>query len=255
MTGCIKLLKNKFSGGFLVKEKLVLALDVDTKERARELVIELKEYVGVFKVGKELFTAEGPAIFDIIKENGGKIFADLKYHDIPTTVAKAGRTLVRHGVEIFNVHASGGYDMIKKTREAIDEEAQKLGVKRPILLAVTVLTSLSDEDMKRIKVSESAADHVMTLAKLAKEAGADGIVCSPQEIEAVKRELGKDFITLTPGVRPVWSEKGDQKRVMTPKEAVEKGTDYIVVGRPITGAENRKEAAKKIIEEMEEAVI
>lgn len=234
-----------------MKEKLVLALDVDNKEKAENLVKELKDYVGVFKVGKELFTAEGPSIFQMIRENGGKIFADLKYHDIPNTVASAARTLVRHGVEIFNVHASGGYEMMKKTREAIEDEAAKLGVKRPVFLAVTVLTSLNDEDMKRIKVCESAKEHVLTLAKLAKEAGADGIVCSPQEIEMIKRELGADFITLTPGVRPVWAAAGDQKRVMTPKEAVEKGTDYIVVGRPITGAADRKEAAAKIVMEME----
>lgn len=187
----------------------------------------------------------------MIRDNGGKIFADLKYHDIPNTVASAARTLVRHGVEIFNVHASGGYEMIKKTREAIEDEAAKLGVKRPIFLAVTVLTSLNDDDMKRIKVSESAKEHVLTLAKLAKEAGADGIVCSPQEIEMIKREIGADFITLTPGVRPVWAAAGDQKRVMTPKEAVDKGTDYIVVGRPITGATDRIDAAKKIVMEME----
>ena len=234
-----------------MKEKLVLALDVDTKEKAELLIKELSEYVGVFKVGKELFTAEGPEIFKLVKANGGKIFADLKYHDIPNTVASAARTLVRHGVEIFNVHASGGYEMIKKTREAIEDEAKKLGVKRPVFLAVTVLTSLNDEDMKKIHVNESAKEHVLTLAKLAKEAGADGIVCSPQEIELIKKELGNDFITLTPGVRPVWAAAGDQKRVMTPKEAVDKGTDYIVVGRPITGAENRKEAAEKIVLEME----
>ena len=234
-----------------MKEKLVLALDVDNKEKAETLVKELKDYVGVFKVGKELFTAEGPSIFKMIRDNGGKIFADLKYHDIPNTVASAARTLVRHGVEIFNVHASGGYEMMKKTREAIEDESAKLGVKRPVFLAVTVLTSLNDDDMKRIKVSESAKEHVLTLAKLAKEAGADGIVCSPQEIEMIKREIGADFITLTPGVRPVWAAAGDQKRVMTPKEAVDKGTDYIVVGRPITGAADRIDAARKIVMEME----
>lgn len=234
-----------------MKEKLVLALDVDNKEKAETLVKELKDYVGVFKVGKELFTAEGPSIFKMIRDNGGKIFADLKYHDIPNTVASAARTLVRHGVEIFNVHASGGYEMMKKTREAIEDESAKLGVKRPVFLAVTVLTSLNDDDMKRIKVSESAKEHVLTLAKLAKEAGADGIVCSPQEIEMIKREIGVDFITLTPGVRPVWAAAGDQKRVMTPKEAVDKGTDYIVVGRPITGAADRIDAARKIVMEME----
>lgn len=234
-----------------MKEKLVLALDVPGIKQAEELVEELSDYVGVFKVGKELFTAEGPAVFKMIQEKGGKVFADMKYHDIPNTVASAARVLVNHGVEIFNVHAQGGYEMMRMTREAIEDEANKLGVKRPVMLAVTVLTSLSDEDMKDLKVSESARDHVLTLAKLAKKAGADGVVCSPKEVEMIKENIGKDFITLTPGIRPSWSEKGDQKRVMTPGDAVKSGVEYIVIGRPIRTAENRVEAAKKILEEME----
>lgn len=234
-----------------MKEKVVLALDVANIETAESLVKELKDYVGVFKVGKELFTAEGPAVFKMIRENGGEIFADLKYHDIPNTVANAARVLVRQGVEIFNVHAQGGYEMIKATREAIEDEAKKLGVKRPVLLAVTILTSLSDEDLKRVNIDSTTKDYVLLLAKLAKEAGADGIVCSPQEIEIIKSELGNEFITLTPGIRPKWAVTGDQKRIMTPKDALKKGTDYMVIGRPITKAENRVEAAKKILDEME----
>lgn len=235
-----------------MKEKLVLALDVKTIEEAEKIVVELKDYVGVFKVGKELFTAEGPEVFKMIKKHNGKIFADLKYHDIPNTVANAARVLVRHGVEIFNVHACGGSEMIRKTAEAIEDEAKKLNIKKPEFLAVTVLTSLSDEDLKEIKISMTAKEYVLELATLAKNSGADGVVCSPWEIEMLKEKLGEKFITLTPGIRPVWSEKGDQKRIMTPKQAVEKGTDYIVIGRPIRTAENRVEAAKKVLEEMNE---
>jgi len=236
-----------------LKEKLVLALDVSNLDEAKKLIQELAEYVGVFKVGKELFTAVGPEIFKVIKENGGKIFADLKYHDIPNTVASAARVLTRYGVEIFNIHATGGKEMIRQTREAIEDEANKLGVKRPKLLAVTVLTSLDNSDLKELKINvENTGDYVLHLAKMAKESGADGIVCSPLEIEKVKKELGDDFITLTPGIRPSWSNKGDQKRVMTPKEAIKKGTDYIVIGRPIRNAENRVEAVKKILKEMGE---
>ncbi len=235
-----------------MKEKLVFALDVASYDEAESLVKELKDYIGVFKVGKQLFTAEGPEIFKMIRKYNGKIFADMKYNDIPNTVASAARVLVRQGVEIFNIHANGGYEMIKKTREAIEEEANKLGVKRPVLLAVTVLTSLSDDDMKMMKIEESAKDHVLTLANLAKDAGADGVVCSPQEVDLIKENIGKDFITLTPGIRPTWSVTGDQKRIMTPSQAMKKGTDYIVVGRPIRTAENRVEAAKKVLQEMGE---
>lgn len=234
-----------------MKEKLVFALDVSNFEEAESLVKELKDYVGVFKVGKELFTAVGPDIFKMIIKNGGNVFADMKYNDIPNTVASASRVLVNYDVQIFNIHANGGYEMIKQTREAIDDEAKKLGKNRPILLAVTVLTSLSDEDMKMMNINETAKEHVLTLAKMAKDAGADGVVCSPQEVTLIKENLGSDFITLTPGIRPAWSVKGDQKRIMTPREAVEKGTNYIVVGRPIKAAENRVEAAKKILDEME----
>ncbi|BDU50877.1 orotidine-5'-phosphate decarboxylase [Haliovirga abyssi] len=235
-----------------VKEKLVFALDVPDLKSAKALIKELAEYVGVFKVGKELFTAVGPEIFKVIKENNGKIFADLKYHDIPNTVASAARVLVRHGVEIFNVHATGGFEMINMTAKAIKEEAEKLGINRPKLLAVTVLTSLNDEDLKSLKINETTSDYVIDLAKLAKSAGADGVVCSPNEVEQIKKELGKEFITLTPGIRPLWSVKGDQKRVMTPAQAVKNGVDYIVVGRPIRNVENRVEAAKKILKEMSE---
>ncbi|OQY07095.1 MAG: orotidine 5'-phosphate decarboxylase [Fusobacteriia bacterium 4572_132] len=236
-----------------LKEKLVLALDVPNLNEAKKLIQELAEYVGVFKVGKELFTAVGPEIFKVIKENGGKIFADLKYHDIPNTVASAARVLTRQGVEIFNIHATGGREMIRQTREAIEDEANKLGIKRPKLLAVTVLTSLDNKDLKDLKINvENTGDYVLHLAKMAKESGVDGIVCSPLEIEKIKKELGNDFITLTPGIRPSWASKGDQKRVMTPKEATKKGGDYIVIGRPIRNAENRVEATKKILEEMGE---
>ena len=235
-----------------MKEKLCLALDVPNIDEAKKIVNELKDYVGVFKVGKELFTAEGPKVFEMIKDAGGEVFADMKYHDIPNTVASAAKVLVNKGVKIFNVHATGGMEMIKQTRAAIDTESKRIGVERPILLAVTVLTSLNNEDLEMLKIDSTTQDYVLTLAKIAKEAGADGVVCSAQEIEIIKSNMGSDFITLTPGIRPNWSVKGDQKRVMTPKDAVKKGTDYIVVGRPITKSENMVESAKRILEEMGE---
>ena len=176
----------------------------------------------------------------------------MKYHDIPNTVASAAKVLVRHKVDIFNVHATGGFEMINMTAKAIKEESEKLGIARPKLLAVTVLTSLDDKDLKSLKIDMKSEDYVIHLAKLSKEAGADGVVCSPNEVEMIKEELGKDFITLTPGIRPTWAVKGDQKRVMTPSQAMKSGVDYIVVGRPIRNAENRVEAAKKILKEMSE---
>lgn len=232
------------------KEKLVLALDVPSYEQAENLVAELKDYVGVFKVGKELFTSCGPKIFEMIKKYNGKIFADLKFHDIPNTVANAARVMTSYGVDIIDLHSFGGLEMIAMARETIEEESIRLGIQRPKLLAVTILTSLTQQDLERFMIKEDMNTYIKHLARLAHEGGADGVVCSPKEISLIKEDIGSDFLTLTPGIRPTWSQKDDQKRVMTPKEAVSLGTDYIVVGRPIIKSENRIEAAKKILEEI-----
>ena len=233
-----------------MKEKLVVALDVPNYEEAEEIVKEVSEYVGYFKVGKQLFTAEGPRIFKMIKKYNGNIFADLKYHDIPNTVSLAARELVKQGVDMFNVHASGGMEMMKRTVLEVNEEAERIRTKSPIMLAVTVLTSLDAKDLKLLGIKMSVEEYILKLAEVAKISGFDGVVCSPAEIKLIKKNFGQDFITLTPGIRPAWTQLGDQKRVMTPREAITCGSDYLVIGRPITKAENRLAAVKRILKEM-----
>lgn len=235
------------------KERIVLALDVDTKEKALELVNDLKDYVGVFKVGMQLFNSAGPKIVEEINQLGGKVFVDLKLHDIPNTVSAAGKVLTRLNCYMFNVHAAGGREMMKKTADEVAAEALKLGINNPITIAVTVLTSISQSELendmfiKDMKIEEL----VVNWALMAKESGINGVVCSPQEITAIRRACGSDFKIVTPGIRPAWAAKNDQKRITTPREAIELGADYIVIGRPITAADDPIEAAQKIIEELE----
>lgn len=235
------------------KERIVLALDVDTKEKALELVNDLKDYVGVFKVGMQLFNSAGPKIVEEINQLGGKVFVDLKLHDIPNTVSAAGKVLTRLNCYMFNVHAAGGREMMKKTADEVAAEALKLGINNPITLAVTVLTSISQSELendmfiKDMKIEEL----VVNWALMAKESGINGVVCSPQEITAIRRACGSDFKIVTPGIRPAWAAKNDQKRITTPREAIQLGADYIVIGRPITAADDPIEAAQKIIEELE----
>ena len=235
------------------KEKIILALDVDNLEKALTLVKDLKDYVGMFKVGMELYYSTGPDIVKQINDLGGKVFVDLKLHDIPNTASSAGRVLTRLNCAMFNVHAAGGFEMMRKTHEDSAAEALKLGIKPPLLLAVTVLTSIAQEQLRQeMMVSDlSVQDLVVKWALLAQKAGMDGVVCSPQEIILIKEACGAEFKTVTPGIRPAWSEVGDQKRITTPRQALEMGTDYMVIGRPIAKADNPREAAVKIIEELE----
>ena len=235
-----------------LKEKIIIALDVGTRQEALSLVSELKD-AQVFKIGMELFTAEGPGLLEEIACQGKRVFLDLKYHDIPNTVAGAVRSATRHGVHMLTLHTSGGKEMMAKSAEAAAQEAANLGISRPYLLGVTVLTSLKEAELKEIGVSASVAEQVLRLASLAREAGLDGAVCSPQEIEIIKKESGKDFLVVTPGIRPAWAAAHDQKRIMTPAEALKKGADYMVIGRPITGAPSPHEAFLKIVEELEQA--
>jgi orotidine-5'-phosphate decarboxylase len=232
------------------KEKIIIALDVPTRKEALSLISGLKE-AHIFKVGMELFTAEGPRLLEEITREGKKVFLDLKYHDIPNTAAGAVRSAARHGVHMLTLHTSGGREMLARAVEAGAQEAAASGKPRPSLLGVTVLTSLKEAELKNIGVPASVADQVLRLALLAKEAGLDGVVCSPQEIEIIKKELGSDFLVVTPGIRPVWAAAQDQKRVMTPAEALTKGADYLVIGRPITGASSPQEAFLKIVREIE----
>ena len=237
-------------------DRLVLALDVDNDQEALGIVSELKESVGMFKVGHQLFTAYGPDIVRRIIGMGGRVFLDLKYHDIPNTVAKASSEAVKLGVSIVNVHALGGLDMMKAAAESVRETALRFGLPSPIVLAVTILTSMDEKNLrKELKITRSLQREVSHLARLAQRAGMHGVVASPQEIKMLRRAVRGQFVILTPGVRPDWAGKDDQKRTMTPGEAVAAGADYIVVGRPVLKAADRHAAVGKILEEIQSSLI
>jgi len=235
------------------KDRIVLALDVDTHAEAIELVRDLTPYVGVFKIGMQLYNSIGPSIVQEINGLGGKVFVDLKFHDIPNTVGAAGKVLTRLNSFMFNVHAAGGREMMTKAAEDAKKEAAGLGIEPPIILAVTVLTSISDQQLKdEMHVdSMNVQELAVKWAVMAKESGINGVVCSPKEITAIRAACGPDFKIVTPGIRPRWSEANDQKRITTPRDALDLGADYMVIGRPITQAEDRRAAAMKIIEELE----
>lgn len=230
--------------------RLIVALDVDTKEKAVSLVEKLRKDVRIFKIGSELFTSCGPGVIKEVQNNGCEVFLDLKFHDIPNTVAKSAIAAVRSGAFIFNVHALGGADMMKKAAEAVAQESRKLKIEKPKIIAVTVLTSMDENNLKKIGIDDNMETQVLRLAKLARESGMDGVVASPSETGLIRKNIGKNFLIVTPGVRPSWAAVNDQKRIAAPKEAIENGADFIVVGRPITEAEDPVSAAKKVLEEM-----
>lgn len=236
------------------QERIILALDVDSREQALALVKDLAPHVGAFKVGMQLFNSCGPQIVEEINQLGGRVFLDLKFHDIPNTVAAAGRVITRLNCFMFNVHAAGGREMMRQVVEEVEDEAKKLAVATPLSLAVTVLTSISQEELEEeIGVKGTKLkDLVVKWALMAKECGISGVVSSPQEIEAIRAACGPEFKIVTPGIRPAWSEKNDQKRITTPSQALQMGADFMVIGRPITQAENPVKAALKIIGELEE---
>jgi orotidine-5'-phosphate decarboxylase len=236
-----------------MRERLIVALDVDTLTQATDLVRLLGKEVGMFKVGKQLFTHAGPQAVRLIQELGGEIFLDLKFHDIPTTVAKAAIEATRLGVKMFNVHASGSLEMMRQTVKEVQRVCRQERRRRPIMLAVTVLTSLNQDDLKRVGVNQKVAAQVVRLALLTREAGMDGVVASPHEVADIREACGRRFVIVTPGIRPADASRNDQQRVMTPAEAVRAGVDYIVVGRPITEAKDPVAAARAIINEMEQA--
>lgn len=234
-----------------IKEKIVLALDVDSLEDAKTLIMELKDYVGVFKVGLQLYTQNGNEIIDFMKEQGLEFFLDVKLLDIPNTVAKASENIVKRGASFFNIHSLGGAEMMRQSVQAAKETAQKLGQKEPFILAVTVLTSISDEVLKdELEINQKASEYVLKLAKLAKDSGLDGVVASTWEAKKIKEVCGQNFKVLCPGIRPEWSLKNDQKRAATPKVAVGEGADFLVIGRAVTAAEDRVKAMEMIYEEM-----
>ena len=228
-----------------MQERLIVALDFPTARQAQEIVAAIGSPAPMFKVGKQLFTAEGPALVRELVAAGRKVFLDLKFHDIPNTVAGAVREAAKLNVSMLTVHAAGGSPMLRAAAEAAAQSAA-----RPLVLAVTVLTSLSGQELQETGVSGTVETQVLRLASLALRAGCGGLVASPLEARLLRRELGEGFAIVTPGVRPAGEEKGDQARVMTPRQAMEAGATHIVVGRPITGAANPAGAARKIVEEM-----
>jgi orotidine-5'-phosphate decarboxylase len=236
-----------------MRERLIVALDVDTLDQASHLVRLLADEVGMFKIGKQLFTHAGPQAVRLIQELGGEIFLDLKFHDIPNTVAKAAIEATRLGVKMFDVHASGSLEMMRLTVKEVERVCRQERRRRPIMLAVTVLTSLNQDDLKRVGVNQKVAAQVVRLALLTKEAGMDGVVASPQEVADIREACGRRFVIVTPGIRPADGNHNDQQRVMTPADAVRAGVHYIVVGRPIIEAKDHVVAARAIVADMEQA--
>ena len=232
------------------KEKIIFALDVDHFSEAQEWVKLLKNQVGMFKVGKQLFTHAGPKVIDMILAKGQKVFLDLKFHDIPNTVAKAGEEATKHNVTMFNLHALGGFEMMKKTVEGSRAVAKTLGIPKPLILAVTLLTSMDEDTIKEVGIQGPVVEQVGRLASLAMKAGVDGVVASPQEVAIIRNRCGDRFLIVTPGIRMPSSKSDDQKRTLSPKEAVAAGADYLVIGRPIKEAKDPLEAVQKIIEDM-----
>ncbi len=233
------------------KEKLIVALDVPTAREARELVIALRGVVGMFKVGSQLFTEAGPDIVREIVRSGESVFLDLKFHDIPNTVAAAGVEAMRLGVSIFNIHAAGGSEMMRQTVATVSEAATAEGRTRPAIIAVTVLTSANATTLSEVEICADLEKHAVALALLSEACGMDGVVASPLEIEVVRASVQRrNFLVVTPGVRPADSSAHDQKRIMTPGEAILAGADYLVVGRPIIKAKDPVRAAEDIVREM-----
>jgi orotidine-5'-phosphate decarboxylase len=228
-----------------MRERLIVALDVPSASEAQELVARIGDAAGIYKVGLQLFVAEGPSIVRDLVSSGRRVFLDLKLHDIPTTVALAVKSAAELRVDMLTIHASGGAAMLRAATEAA---AGRLN-----LLAVTVLTSLNDEDMQEIGVSGRASDQVLRMAALAQSAGCQGIITSPRESLMVRKALGEGFAIVTPGIRPAGAETNDQQRIATPAQAISNGASHIVVGRPITHASDPAKAATAIIAEMEQA--
>lgn len=217
-----------------VSEKLILALDVSEHSYAIELVERFKDYIEIFKVGPELFISSGLKIIEDINKKGKRVFLDLKFHDIPNTVSKAAIAATRLGVYMFNIHTSGGLEMMRRCREDVVEVCLRENLERPKIIGVTVLTSISKETFKdELGIQHSLKTHVRHLSGLALKAGLDGVVVSPREAATIRGHCGRGFLIITPGIRPSWTPPDDQKRTMTPKEAIREGADYLVMGRGI----------------------
>jgi orotidine-5'-phosphate decarboxylase len=232
------------------RRRLIFALDVASLKEVDHYVALLADEVGLFKVGKQLFVHAGPEVVRRIHAKGGTVFLDLKFHDIPQTVASASVEAARLGVKMFTLHASGGVDMLRQAQRAVRTVCRAERLTRPTLLAVTVLTSLGRDDLKRVGVRAGPATQVVRLAQLAQQAGIDGLVASPREIAAIRRACGDKLTLVIPGVRPQGSTADDQKRILTPHQAMQAGANYLVVGRPIRDATDPRQAVRDIVADM-----
>ncbi|MEA5579371.1 orotidine-5'-phosphate decarboxylase [Anabaena sp. UHCC 0451] len=234
----------------MTNDKIIVPLDVPDLASAIALVDKLPQ-VTFWKVGLELFTSTGPGILDVLKSRQKRIFLDLKFHDIPNTVAGACRAAAGYGVDLLTIHATCGKDCLTAAAEAVQVGAEKAGTKPPNLIAITVLTSISTRDLAfDLKIPLELPEFALEMALLAKNAGLNGAVCSPQEVTQLRESCGKDFLLVCPGVRPSWAEKGDQKRSLTPSQAIQAGADFLVIGRPITAASDPQLAWQQIVEEL-----
>ena len=229
----------------MADQRIIVALDVSTAAELRELVKQIPNTHCRVKVGKELFTSIGPLAIEICHEAGLEVFLDLKFHDIPNTCAKAVRAAARWGVWMTNLHCSGGRDMMRAAREILEDEPH-----RPLLIGVTVLTSLSESGLQELGVSRDVASQVDHLAGLAHAIGLDGVVCSAQETQRLRESFGANFCLVTPGIRPSWFAADDQTRIVTPKDAIANGSDYLVIGRPITASDHPEEVIAHIVEKL-----
>ncbi|MBD2356792.1 orotidine-5'-phosphate decarboxylase [Tolypothrix sp. FACHB-123] len=232
------------------EQRIIVPLDVPDIASAIALVERLPQ-VTFWKVGLELFTSTGPSILEILKSRQKQIFLDLKFHDIPNTVAGACQAAARYGVDLLTIHSTAGKDALKAATEAVQTGAAQAGVKPPKLIAITLLTSISARQLAfDLKIPLELPEYALSMALLAQETGLDGAVCSPQEVAQLRQTCGNDFLLVCPGVRPTWADKGDQKRSLTPSQAIQSGADYLVIGRPITSAAEPELAWKRICEEL-----
>jgi orotidine-5'-phosphate decarboxylase len=231
-------------------DRLIIALDVERTDEARRIIDELREFAGGFKIGLQLFASAGPSFVRELCGSGLRIFLDLKFHDIPNTVAKAGIEASRLGVWMFNIHALGGNEMMRQAVYEVGNFCEREGIERPKIIGVTVLTSSSGDALHEVGIEDNAPGQVLRLARLAKNSGLDGVVASPLEASAIRAECGREFTIVTPGIRPENASNDDQKRVMTPSGAVRAGADYLVIGRPITEAGDIRVATERILREI-----
>lgn len=232
------------------RDRTIVAIDTDDFEKAKELIDSLKDSMDIFKVGLEQYVATRGKTIDYLRELNKKVFLDLKFHDIPNTMKNAVKAAIKDGVWMMTIHVSD-FEGMRACAEMAKDQAAKLNIEKPLIVGVTVLTSLSNQDLKDIGCEQSTEETAIKRAKLAKKAGLDGVVCSAKEVDKIVEACGKDFVTVCPGIRPKSSDTGDQKRVVTPIEAIEKGASYLVIGRPISQADNPKESADNINAELD----